>query len=62
VTPICAGHTYVRVGTRAAEAIAQNPEKPNRGIAAELGVSREAVRKARGTAHRPGMRRGSTVS
>jgi restriction endonuclease Mrr len=37
---------YVPVGTRAAKAIKKNPEKSNRAIAAELGVSYKAVRKA----------------
>jgi hypothetical protein len=41
------GAPYQPVSARAAQAIAENPEKSNRAIAAELGVSKDSVRKAR---------------
>ena len=41
------GVAYVPAGQRAAEAVAKNPEKSNRAIAAELGVGVESVRRAR---------------
>jgi hypothetical protein len=42
------GVAYVPAGVRAAKAIADNPEKSNRAIAAEIGVSEPTVRRARG--------------
>jgi DNA-binding MarR family transcriptional regulator len=41
------GAPYVPAGTRAAEAIAKNPEKSSRKIAEEIGVSEPTVRRAR---------------
>jgi len=43
------GAPYVPAGARAAAAIADNPDKSDRAIAADLGISRETVRKARST-------------
>jgi len=41
------GAPYVPAGRRAAEAVATNPEKSDRAIAAEIGVDRETVARAR---------------
>jgi hypothetical protein len=40
-------YVYVSAGKRAAEAVAANPEKSDRAIAAEIGVSHPTVSKAR---------------
>lgn len=45
------GAPYIPAGERAAKAVAANPEKSNRALAAEIGVSEPTVRRAReGTA------------
>lgn len=41
------GASYVPAGTRAAQALAKNPEKSDRAIAAEIGVSTPTVGRAR---------------
>lgn len=41
------GAPYVRAGQRAATAIAHNPQKSDRAIAAELGIDHKTVGKAR---------------
>jgi DNA-binding transcriptional MocR family regulator len=41
------GAAYVPAGARAAQAVAENPEKSDRAIAAELGVGSNTVRRAR---------------
>jgi hypothetical protein len=41
------GVPYVPAGSRAAKAVAKNPKKSDRAIAAEIGVSGETVRRAR---------------
>jgi len=43
------GVEYVPAGTRAAAAIAKNPEKSDRAIAAEIGVSDRTINRARKT-------------
>ncbi len=42
------GAPYLPAGQRAAEAVAANPEKSNRAIAADIGVDHKTVAKARG--------------
>jgi hypothetical protein len=46
------GAPYLPVGQRAAEAIARNPEKSDRAIAAEIGVGNKTVSRARRTVSR----------
>jgi hypothetical protein len=62
VAALCdCGVIYVPVGTRAANAIAKNPDKSDRAIAAELGVGKDSVRRARvpvGANAPPGKRTG----
>jgi len=41
------GAPYISPGARAAKAIADNPEKSNRTIAAEIGVSHQTIMRAR---------------
>ena len=55
-TANCGCHApYVPAGERAAKAVAENPEKSDRAIAAELGVSKDTIRRARKStgAHAP---------
>src|SRR5262245_14756583 len=41
------GVAYVPASTRAREAIAKNPEKSDRALAADLGIGKDSVRRAR---------------
>jgi hypothetical protein len=47
------GAPYLPAGQRAVEAVKANPEKSNRAIAGELGVSKDTVRRARTGASAP---------
>jgi hypothetical protein len=47
------GSPYVPARERAAKAVAENPQKSNRAIADEVGVSYETVRRARETTDTP---------
>jgi hypothetical protein len=47
------GAPYVSAGARAAAAVTANPEKSDRAIAAEIGVGKDTVRRARTGAHAP---------
>ena len=47
VAPCHCGVSYVPAGMRAAKAIAANPEKSNRALATETGISEATIRRAR---------------